>query len=185
MGQSFYYPIPAGAAVVCKNCGVLLKNHLDERGGWRGCPVDNAKEFSFEDASAHPVWLVSTGRRRGVDHRLVPDRRMNGNGMGTDASEVLVLEAVTQPLPQAQTEPAAYVAGPRAAVYLAKPNTKVTGLGGQALHVMEALQKAGAAGRTAKELRDSLKITPKSLESVLYRLRLRNLIQAVRAEDAR
>jgi hypothetical protein len=168
--MTFYYPIPAGAAVTCMHCGGLLSQHLDERGGWRGCVIG-----SEAVEGGVPVFLVTDRRRGGEDRRSVlAEFAGGGNGHG----EVVVTQA-------RQSSPPILVAGPRAAVYVAAPGTRVIGQTGLTAKVLEAIVRAGAAGKSGAELRKELKIKPKSLESILYRLRLARTIRSHNAVDVR
>jgi hypothetical protein len=77
------------------------------------------------------------------------------------------------------------VAGPRAAVYLVVPGAQLNGQTGQAALVFATIERAGSHGKTKQELREELELKDKSVESVLYRLRLQGAIQAFNAIDVR
>lgn len=175
----FYYPIPAGATVICKYCGARLREHLDDDSGWRGClPGEGNKEGDMEmEATAHPVWLVSAERRTGVDRRGGGGEALhNGNGHQE--------RRWTPPMvPRLSLAPIA--AGPRAAVYMVTPGARLSGQTGQAARVFQLIAGQPEAGKTAAELRKELKLKAKSLESVLYRLKLAGLIRAYNLSDVR
>lgn len=84
-----------------------------------------------------------------------------------------------------RSAPRTLVAGPRAGVYLVTPGARMDGQTGQAAKVFDAIRAAGANGKTSGELREELQLKPKSLESVLYRLRLAGLIRAYDIRDIR
>lgn len=170
--MGFYYPIPAGATVTCMHCGGLLGKHLDERGGWRGCVV---QEEVVE--GAFPVFLV-TDRRRMEDRRSVAAEYARGSAGSVDGNGHGELRAVSMMAPT-------MVAGPRAAVYVAVPGTRLSGQTGLTAKVLEAIIKAGGTGKSGAELRKELRIKPKSLESILYRLRLAKTIRSHNAMDVR
>ena len=168
----FYYPIPAGAAVACMHCGGLLSQHLDGQGGWRGCVLDSKEVVD----GAVAVFLV-TDRRKMEDRRtVVPEfvGEVDGNGHAQVA-------APSAPRPH----PPTMVAGPRAAAYVAAPGARVVGQTGLTAKVLDAIIRAGAVGKTGAELRKELKIKPKSLESILYRLRLAKTIRSHNAAEVR
>jgi hypothetical protein len=80
--------------------------------------------------------------------------------------------------------PRTLVAGPRRAVYLAAEGARVVGTT-QVAKVFHAIEQAGPLGKTSDELRQQLDLKPKSLESVLYRLRLAECIRSYDAGDIR
>ena len=166
----FYYPIPAGAAVTCMHCGGLLIRHLDEHGGWRGCVIGGE-----EQEGAVPVFSVTNRRKREDRREVVPEYAGMVDGGGVQAVQHAGAGTMPPPL----------VAGPRAAVYVAMPGVRVIGQSGLTAKVLDAIIKAGASGKSGAELRKELKIKPKSLESILYRLRLAHRIRSANAADVR
>jgi hypothetical protein len=144
--------------------------------------------------AAHPVFLVSTNRRQGdrrgagqrmietpvFDLPLASQLDHTGGSENGDQGGVGLMER-----PQVRSQPATLAAGPRAATYVAVPGARLGGQTGQAAKVFGLIATAGQSGRTSAELRKDLKLKAKSLESVLYRLRLAGLIKAYDAREVR
>lgn len=185
--MTYYYPIPAGATVTCKFCQARISDHLNEMGDWKGCPDVGGGEAEPVPVG-YPIWIVTVERRSG-ERRSGRDRR---NGMealveGTDGEGVASVMAVPPVFPRPHpAAPVPLVAGPRQAVYVAAPGARIAGNSkGQPAAVFQAIAKAGTAGKTGAELRKELKLKAKSLESVLYRLKLTGAIRAFNLADVR
>lgn len=166
--MGFYYPIPAGALVTCMGCDALLIGHFDERGGWRGCPTGE-----HEEIAGHSVFLVSTNRRTG-ERRSGADRRGN---VAEVAASTVRMTVPSVPVRSQLPTFAPLAAGPRGAVYMAAPGASLRGQAGQMVKVFNCIAES-AQGKTMAELKKELRLKQKSLESVLYRLKLQGLIQA-------